>query len=98
MTERLLTPSKITAWLDCAHFLTLSHQVDSGALTVTPLRVRLIGLASGGQRAVSTRRTAWPSTGSRGLDVLEVPGRDRGESFSRLGGPDRESAGLRSTT
>ena len=23
MTDRLLTPSKITAWLDCAHFLTL---------------------------------------------------------------------------
>ena len=22
-TERLLTPSKITAWLDCAHYLTL---------------------------------------------------------------------------
>ena len=28
--ERLLTPSKITAWLDCAHFLTLRHEVDSG--------------------------------------------------------------------
>jgi len=30
MAERLLTPSKITAWLDCEHFLTLRHQVDSG--------------------------------------------------------------------
>ena len=34
MAERLLTPSKITAWLDCAHFLTLQHQVDAGTLVV----------------------------------------------------------------
>jgi predicted RecB family nuclease len=27
---RLLTPSKLTAWLDCAHFLTLQHEVDDG--------------------------------------------------------------------
>ena len=28
--QRLLTPSKVTAWLDCAHFLTLQHEVDDG--------------------------------------------------------------------
>lgn len=30
MGDRLLTPSKITAWLDCAHYLTLKHQVEGG--------------------------------------------------------------------
>ncbi len=30
MTDRLLTPSKITAWLDCAHYLTLKHEVEVG--------------------------------------------------------------------
>ena len=30
MTERLITPSSITAWLDCAHFLTLKHEVEDG--------------------------------------------------------------------
>jgi len=30
MTERYITPSKITAWLDCAHFLALKHQVEDG--------------------------------------------------------------------
>ncbi|HVT64536.1 MAG TPA: TM0106 family RecB-like putative nuclease [Mycobacteriales bacterium] len=30
MTEHLLTPSKITAWLDCAHYLTLKHEVEAG--------------------------------------------------------------------
>ncbi len=29
--EHLLTPSKITAWLDCAHYLTLKHEVEAGA-------------------------------------------------------------------
>jgi len=33
-TDRLLTPSKITAWLDCAHYLTLRHQVDTGSRQV----------------------------------------------------------------
>ena len=28
--NRLLTPSKITAWLDCAHYLTLRRAVDAG--------------------------------------------------------------------
>jgi predicted RecB family nuclease len=30
MTDRMLTPSKITAWLDCAHYLTLKHEVETG--------------------------------------------------------------------
>ncbi len=33
MQPRLLTPSKITAWLDCAHFLTLQHEVEAGLRT-----------------------------------------------------------------
>jgi hypothetical protein len=36
MAQRLLTPSKITAWLDCAHFLTLRHEVDSGVREPAP--------------------------------------------------------------
>lgn len=30
--QRLLTPSKITAWLDCEHYLTLKHRVEVRAL------------------------------------------------------------------
>ncbi|BBY28113.1 TM0106 family RecB-like putative nuclease [Mycolicibacterium sediminis] len=32
MRERLITPSKITAWLDCPHYLTLRNRVDDGNL------------------------------------------------------------------
>lgn len=34
--ERLLTPSKITAWLDCPHYLTLKHQVEQRKRTKPP--------------------------------------------------------------
>ncbi|MDC0359169.1 hypothetical protein OAM92_00395 [Acidimicrobiales bacterium] len=36
---RLLTPSKITAWLDCPHYLTLKHQVDGGGRQRPPFSV-----------------------------------------------------------
>ncbi len=32
--QRLLTPTAITAWLDCEHSLVLQHQLDTGALQV----------------------------------------------------------------
>ncbi len=90
MAERLLTPSKITAWLDCAHFLTLQHEVDDGIRTVD---VRPFGdmaqlLADKGlehERAVLARYRA------AGLDVFEVPERRAGETFAawveRIGDP-----------
>jgi hypothetical protein len=31
MADRLLTPSKIAAWLDCAHIVTLEHEVEASA-------------------------------------------------------------------
>jgi len=31
----LLTPSKVTAWLDCAHYLTLKHRVEAGTFEAT---------------------------------------------------------------
>ncbi|GAA3709909.1 TM0106 family RecB-like putative nuclease [Gordonia hankookensis] len=31
-SQRLLTPSKVTAWLDCPHYLTLRSQVEDGVL------------------------------------------------------------------
>lgn len=32
MSGRLMTPSKVTAWLDCPHYLTLRGQVDAGVI------------------------------------------------------------------
>jgi predicted RecB family nuclease len=90
IADRLLTPSKITAWLDCAHFLTLQHEVEAGTRTVPP---RLFGdmaqlLADKGlehERAVLERYRA------EGRTVFEVPERHIDESFGdwteRIGNP-----------
>ena len=40
MTERLLTPSKITAFLDCAHYLTLQRQVEDGTAQGLAMRIK----------------------------------------------------------
>ena len=34
MGEHLLTPSKVSAWLECSHYLTLQSRVDDSSLTV----------------------------------------------------------------
>lgn len=82
MAQRLLTPSKITAWLDCAHFLTLQHEVEAGARTVDrspfgEMAQMLLDKGLEHERAVLDRYRA------EGLSVFEVPERDtaNNESF-----------------
>ena len=82
MAERLLTPSKITAWLDCAHFLTLQHEVEAGARTVEhspfgEMAQMLLDKGLEHERAVLDRYR------SEGLSVFEVPERVNGESFQQ---------------
>ena len=83
MAERLLTPSKITAWLDCAHFLTLRHEVDSGVREPAPnmfgeMAEMLLQKGLGHERAVLEQYRL------DGRDVFEVPDWDRGtESYNQ---------------
>ena len=79
--ERLLTPSKITAWLDCAHFLTLRHEVDRGEREQEPqllgeMARMLLEKGDAHEKEVLARYRA------TGVDVFEVPQRNRGESFA----------------
>ena len=90
MTERLLTPSKITVWLDCAHFLTLRHQVDDGTLTLDrsqfgPFAQLLVdkGLDHEAECLAEYRR--------QGRSVLEVPATKKGRVIRSLDRPDRRS-------
>ncbi len=90
MTDRLLTPSKITAWLDCAHFLTLKHQVEDGLLA-TP------GGSFGSFAQLLTKRGLQHEADClaeytrQGKTILEVPARRSGEAFTdwvdRVGDP-----------
>ena len=90
MTDHVLSPSKITAWLDCAHFLTLKHQVEAGTLAPGTSGFGSLAqlLVDKGLQHESDCLAAYSA---RGLDVFEVPERGVGESFAswvtRIGDP-----------
>jgi predicted RecB family nuclease len=89
MTDRIITPTKITAWLDCAHYLALKHQVEDG----------LLAQPSGGmgafakllaEKGLKHERDCLERLRADKI-VYEVPDRHRGESFAdwaaRIGDP-----------
>jgi uncharacterized protein len=90
MVERLLTPSKIAAWLGCGHYLSLRNQVESGFLTVeqTPLNALAEILIDKGLEHESSCLDDYEAMGKT---IYEVPGRNAKESFeqwvSRIGDP-----------
>ena len=73
MVERLITPSKITAWLGCGHFLSLSNQADAGILSSSQ---RPLGRSPNcsSKRVPSTRRTVSRTTRTLGKTIYQVPG------------------------
>ncbi|WP_024440932.1 TM0106 family RecB-like putative nuclease [Mycobacterium sp. UM_WGJ] len=89
-TEYLLTPSKITAWLDCAHYLTLRNQVDGGTLpqprsTFGEFAKLLL------DKGLQHEQQCLDEYRANRKSVLEVPARGRGETFqswvARVGNP-----------
>ena len=90
MAERLLTPSKITAWLECAHFLTLHNQLDAGTLTVTPTPMSALADVLV-EKGASHERNCLAEFENEGRSVYHVPGRNPDESFAqwvaRIGNP-----------
>src|ERR1022692_5016070 len=90
MPERLLTPSKITAWLECAHFLSLRNQVDAGILTIAPPpRGSLAELLV--EKGSTHERDCLAHLENDGRSVYQVPGRNPDETFlqwaARIGNP-----------
>ena len=90
VTEGLATPSKITAWLDCPHYLTLRGQVEAG-LRDEPRPVlgsfaRLLL-----RKGELHERQCLDHYRDRGKQVFTVPGRQPGETFAgwvaRVGNP-----------
>ncbi|WP_234783364.1 TM0106 family RecB-like putative nuclease [Mycolicibacter heraklionensis] len=90
LPEYLLTPSKITAWLDCAHYLTLRNRVDNGSLpqpksTFGEFAKLLL------EKGLQHEQQCLDEYRANGKSVLEVPDRGRGETFqawvARVGDP-----------
>jgi len=90
MADRLLTPSKITAWLDCTHYLTLQHRVESGTIqppsSVFGSMAKLLV-----DKGIQHEAACLAEYRVRGLDVYEVPPKRDGEPFAswveRVGNP-----------
>ena len=77
---RLLTPSKVTAWLDCPHYLTLTHRVQAGTFKATNGGVgefaRLLM-----DKGIEHERACLADYQLRGKTVHIVPDRPKGEKF-----------------
>jgi hypothetical protein len=75
VTARLLTPSKITAWLSCEHALTLQHQLESGAMApvAQPFGSFARLLANKGLEHEAECLSAYRA---QGLSILEIPDRE----------------------
>ncbi|HUV57255.1 MAG TPA: TM0106 family RecB-like putative nuclease [Acidimicrobiales bacterium] len=90
MPERLITPSKITAWLECAHFLTLQNQVDAGLLRIDPQPMGSLAELLV-EKGATHERNCLQDLMDRGRSVYQVPGRNPDESFvqwvERIGNP-----------
>ncbi len=90
MADRLLSPSKITAWLDCGHYLTLRERVDAGLL-----EVELAGFGSFARlladKGSQHEAECLEHYRAEGRSIYEVPAREPGERFddwvARVGTP-----------
>ena len=90
MAERLITPSKITAWLECAHFLSLRNRVDAGLLQMAPRPMgSLADLLI--EKGATHERNCLSELEKQGRVVYQVPGRNPDETFlqwvARIGNP-----------
>lgn len=81
MTQRLMTPSKVTAWLECPHYLTLRGQVDARQIDdpkpVFGSFARLLA-----DKGLAHEQDCLQEYRRQGMSVLEVPQRREGERFS----------------
>ncbi len=79
--QRLMTPSKVTAWVDCPHYLTLRHQVDTGSLTEPePSFGSFARLLM--QKGLVHEQECRADYLRRGKSILDVSPRRDGETFS----------------
>jgi len=79
---RLLTPSKVTAWLDCSHYLSLCAQVDDGILpkpeTVLGSFAQLLA-----DKGLAHEQACLAHYRDQGMAILEVPGKSERQNFAQ---------------
>jgi predicted RecB family nuclease len=81
MSQRLMTPSKVTAWLECPHYLTLRSQVDRGLIAEPqPTFGSFARLLA--DKGLSHEQDCLAEYRRQGKSVFEVPPRHERESFA----------------
>ena len=88
--ERVLSPTKVTAWLDCAHYLNLSHLVADGSLAKPDSKANAFAQLLM-DKGVQHEQECLEHYKDSGLSVYEVPAKEAGETFAawveRVGNP-----------
>jgi predicted RecB family nuclease len=89
MTERLLTPSKITAFLECEHYLTLANRLELGQLRVRNGFGSMAHMLMA--KGLEHEQACLEHYRTQGKSVFEVPKKHDNESFAawvgRVGNP-----------
>jgi len=90
MTQRLMTPSKVTAWLECPHYLTLRGRVDASLIDdPKPIWGSFARLLA--DKGLAHEADCLEHYREQGQSVLEIANRRKGEHFSewvlRVGNP-----------
>ena len=98
MAERLMTPSKITAWLECAHFLSLAQSGRRGRASARAHAAWVHWPTCWSRRVRPTNATASHDFENQGRSVYQVPGRNPDETFAQWVARDRQSDGATGTT
>ncbi len=86
----MMTPSKVTAWLECPHYLTLRGQVDAGLIdSPDPAFGSFAQLLA--DKGLSHEQSCLGEYRRQGMSVLQVPQRGDREPFAdwvvRVGNP-----------
>lgn len=81
-TDRLLTPTRITGWLACAHTMTLQREVDAGDRPAPdPVFGSFASLLK--EKGDTHERTHLAALREAGRSILEVPAKEDDESFEQ---------------
>ena len=79
--ERVVTPSKITAWLDCPHYLTLTTRVDDGLLAKPSSAFGSFAQLLA-DKGLTHEQDCLTEYRAQGKSVFEVPAKLDGEPFT----------------
>ena len=91
MINRVITPSKVTAWFDCPHYLTLRNQADDGLL---PDPGQLFGSFARllVEKGLTHESACLADYQRQGKSTLEVPARRAPGRTLQMGHPSRQPA------